>query len=90
VVKICLHALDGKEISMAADMKAQLLGDGLDKVAEVAKFFRLSVAQVYVMMQRGDLPFIQVGKCRRIPHRAVLDFAARNMKNVEVVEGNKD
>jgi excisionase family DNA binding protein len=68
---------------MAVDMKAQLLSEGLDKVTEVAKFFRLSVAQIYVMMNRGDLPFIRVGKCRRIPHRAVVEFATRNLMNVD-------
>jgi excisionase family DNA binding protein len=66
-----------------AGRKLEMVRDGLDKVVEVARFYRVSVAQVYAMMQRGTLPFVKLGRSRRIPHRAVLELAARNLVGVE-------
>jgi len=57
----------------------QLLEDGLDRVADVAKYLKISTAQVYILMGRGDLPYTRIGRCRRVPHRAVVSLAARNM-----------
>ena len=54
-----------------SDHEARLLDDGLDKVAEVARFFKVSVAMVYVWMQEGRLPSVKIGRSRRVPHRAV-------------------
>jgi hypothetical protein len=34
----------------------QLLAEGLDRVADVARYLKISTAQVYVLMERGELP----------------------------------
>jgi excisionase family DNA binding protein len=57
----------------------ELMSDGLDRIAEVARFLRTSVGTVYALMGRGELPFVKIGKLRRIPHHAVLELAARNL-----------
>jgi excisionase family DNA binding protein len=57
----------------------ELLTDGLDTVPQVAKFLHLSVASVYKLMDKGQLPSLKIGRARRVPHRAVIEFAARHL-----------
>jgi len=57
----------------------ELVAGGLDRVPEVARFLGLSRSKVYQLMDDGCLPYVKVGKCRRIPHQAVLEFAARQI-----------
>jgi excisionase family DNA binding protein len=57
----------------------ELLVEGLDKIPEVACFLKISNSQVYALMQQGQLPYVKLGRSRRIPHVAVLDLATRNM-----------
>jgi excisionase family DNA binding protein len=59
----------------------QLLEGGLDRVADVAKYLKVSTAQVYVLLATRQLPCVRIGRCRRVPHRAVVALAARNMVN---------
>jgi excisionase family DNA binding protein len=61
-----------------ADPMALML-DGLDRVLDAARYLRTSVGTVYALMGRGELPFVKIGKLRRIPHRAVLELAARHL-----------
>jgi excisionase family DNA binding protein len=56
-----------------------LVQDGLDRVSDVARFLRLSQSSIYGLMERGELPYVKLGKSRRVPHRAVVEFAARNV-----------
>jgi excisionase family DNA binding protein len=60
----------------------QLLADGLDRVADVARYLKISNGQVYVLMERGELPYTKIGCCRRVPHRAVVALASRNLVHV--------
>jgi excisionase family DNA binding protein len=59
----------------------QLLEGGFDRAADVSKYLNVSIAQVYLMMAKGELPFTKIGRCRRVPHKAVVALAARNMVN---------
>jgi excisionase family DNA binding protein len=61
------------------DQPDQLLADGLERVRDSARFLSVSVSQVYALMQRGELPFVKIGKSRRIPRRALVEFAKRNL-----------
>jgi excisionase family DNA binding protein len=56
-----------------------LVRDGLDRVAEVARFLGMSKSAVYALMARGELAFVKLGKSRRIPKRATIELAARNL-----------
>jgi excisionase family DNA binding protein len=63
----------------ARERSQELLGQGLDKIPEVARFLKISTSQVYALMNQGQLPSVKLGRSRRIPHGAVLDLAARNL-----------
>ena len=45
-------------------------------VRDAAGFLRLSVSTIYALMGKGLLPYVKIGKSRRIPHRAVVELAA--------------
>jgi excisionase family DNA binding protein len=52
-----------------------LIGDGFDDVATSANFLQISRSKVYMLMESGELPYAKFGKCRRIPRRALRDYA---------------
>jgi excisionase family DNA binding protein len=54
-----------------------LLVEGLVTVKEAGQFLGLSVASVYNLMGRGELPYVKLGRSRRIPRRALVELAAR-------------
>jgi excisionase family DNA binding protein len=56
-----------------------MIGEGLDRITEVSAFLKISRSQVYALMGKGDLPFVRIGRSRRVPHRAVVRLAARNL-----------
>jgi excisionase family DNA binding protein len=58
---------------------AELLSEGLARIPEVARFLGLSRSQIYVLMDRGELPYVRIGRSRRVPHRAAVDLARRNL-----------
>ena len=60
----------------AGDRALALVSDGLLKVEEAARFLGVSRATVYVLMDSGMLVFVKLGRSRRIPKRAVVEFAA--------------
>ena len=62
------------------DSDAALVEDGLMKVAAAAAFLSLSRATLYTLMDRGELPFVKIGRSRRIPRRALVELAARELR----------
>ena len=58
----------------------ELIADGLMTVPEAAKFLAVGRSSVYEAMDRGELAFVKLGRCRRIPRRAVLEFARVNLQ----------
>ena len=50
------------------------------KVTEAADFLRLSRSNLYALMERGELPFVKLGRSRRIPRRAVIALAAGGLR----------
>ena len=63
--------------------KVRLVVDGLDTVGEAANFLKISRSFAYSLMDSGSLPFVKIGKSRRIPRRALIEFAARNLRSEE-------
>ncbi len=64
-----------------------LVEDGLLKVSEAAAFLRLSRSSLYTLMEQGELPFVKLGRSRRIPKRAIVELAARGLRGgVRVTE----
>jgi len=68
------------EETMTSHMQYQELCEGgLDRIRDAEDFTRLSRSKLYALMKAGELPYVTIGRCRRIPHRALIDLVARNL-----------
>jgi excisionase family DNA binding protein len=54
-----------------------MIDSGFATVLEAAAFLRLSRAKIYQLMDAGDLHYAKFGKSRRIPRRALAEYAER-------------
>jgi excisionase family DNA binding protein len=61
------------------DRQNEMMIDGLDRVGEASQFLGISRSRTYELMDAGQLPFVKIGRSRRIPHRALIDYAARHL-----------
>jgi excisionase family DNA binding protein len=59
----------------------ELVADGLQRVTEAASFLGISRSHVYQLMDSGVLPYVKLGRSRRVPRRAVLQLAASRLVN---------
>lgn len=57
----------------------ELFSQGLQTIPEVAAFLGISRSLVYRLINGGDLPTVRLGRSRRVPHQAVINFAAANL-----------
>jgi excisionase family DNA binding protein len=55
----------------------ELVADGLATIPEGAAYLRVSRATMYELMGRGELPYCLIGRARRIPWRALREYAAQ-------------
>lgn len=62
--------------SVPCEDPADLVSDGLVTVPEAAAFLRVSRSMIYVLMDRGDLPYVRIGSARRIPKKALVALAS--------------
>ena len=58
----------------------ELMRDGLDRVEAARRFLGISRSRIYELMDAGELPFVKIGRSRRIPHRALIEFAGRHLR----------
>ena len=58
----------------------ELMRDGLDRVEAAGRFLGISRSRIYELMDAGELPFVKIGRSRRIPHGALIEFAGRNLR----------
>jgi excisionase family DNA binding protein len=56
-----------------------LVHEGLDRIDEAAAFLKISRSQIYTLMDAGELVYVKIGRSRRIPHRALIELAARHL-----------
>jgi excisionase family DNA binding protein len=61
------------------DNDLQLVEEGLLKVSEACEFLGIGRSRLYAFMGQGELPYVKLGHSRRIPKRALIEFAARNL-----------
>ncbi len=52
---------------------------GLVTVAAAAAFLSVARSTIYVLMGCGDLPFLKIGRGRRIPRRALVSYAVARL-----------
>ncbi len=48
---------------------------GFATIAEASNFLKLSRAKIYLLMESGRLAYAKVDRSRRIPWRALVEFA---------------
>jgi len=58
----------------------ELVGDGLMTIQDASRFLSVSRGFVYKLMEGGDLPYVKLGRSRRIPRRAVVELAGRSLQ----------
>lgn len=56
-----------------------LVLDGLDTPMGAARFLGMGRTTIYGLMERGELPYVRIGDGRRIPRRALVEFAASRL-----------
>ena len=59
--------------------REEVVRDGLLSVPETGRFLSVSRSKVYALMECGELPFVRLGRARRIPRRGVVELAAPNL-----------
>jgi excisionase family DNA binding protein len=64
---------------LTAANSEDLVRDGLDCVDGAAKFLGVSRAQIYRLMDAGELRYVKIGRSRRIPRRSLIELAAKNL-----------
>jgi excisionase family DNA binding protein len=53
--------------------------DGLETVEWAKGFLRVSRSFLYGLMDAGQLPYVKLGRSRRVPRRAVMDLAQQHL-----------
>jgi excisionase family DNA binding protein len=71
------------EPEVAHNAAAAMVADGLARIPEAMEFLALSRSVIYDLMNQGRLAFVKIGKARRIPHKAMVDFAAENLSSAQ-------
>ena len=75
--------MDKKEnkVPSAATASQVIVQDngGLRPVGAVAAFLSISRSKVYQLMEAGDLPYVKLGKSRRVRWDDVLKLVEQNM-----------
>ena len=61
----------------AAGGPPTVVGDGFVGVAQAGEFLGLSRAKLYQLMDNQELIYAKFGKARRIPRRALVEYANR-------------
>jgi excisionase family DNA binding protein len=79
--KPALLPLSPSEPTPAPATADLLASDGFATVLEVARFLAVSRSQVYALLAAGKLVSATIGRSRRVPWRAVKQFAAEAITN---------
>jgi excisionase family DNA binding protein len=64
---------------MTTTQHNELITDGLQRISEAARFLGVSRSYLYRLMSSGTLPYVKLGKSRRVPIRAVRNLAADHL-----------
>ncbi len=57
-----------------------ILSEGLVSVSQASKLLSLSRSTLYSLMERGELPYVKLGRARRVSRKALSELVARNAK----------
>ena len=70
-------ATDLQDFSMPRPAAERLVQEGMVTLQEACEFLGISRSRLYGMLAAGDLPSVKLGRCRRVPRRALIACAAR-------------
>jgi excisionase family DNA binding protein len=59
--------------------RGELASEGAYSVPEAVEFTGLGRTTLYMLMDRGELPYAKVGARRLIPKRALVELIERNL-----------
>ena len=62
-----------------ADVRT-IVADGLMTISEATEFLSISRSKLYEMMDKGELAYVKLGRCRRIRRRELTDLVSREMR----------
>jgi excisionase family DNA binding protein len=62
-----------------ADVRT-IVADGLMTISEAARFLSISRSKLYEMMDKGELAYVKLGRCRRIRRRELTDLVSRQLR----------
>jgi excisionase family DNA binding protein len=63
------------------DATRQLLTGGLLTIEQAEQFTGLGRSTLYKYMDGGTLPYAKIGRARRIPKHALIEFVASHLKD---------
>ncbi len=61
------------------------VSEGLLTVKKAAEFLSISRSKLYALMGNGELPFVKIGRSRRVPRQAVVELAARGLQGGRIL-----
>ncbi|NIO38881.1 MAG: helix-turn-helix domain-containing protein [Anaerolineae bacterium] len=62
------------------DTNEDIVSDGLLRVREAAVFAGVSRSSIYIWMDQGLLPYVRIGRSRRIPRKALITMLADSLR----------
>ncbi len=57
----------------------KMVDSGLARIDEGCRFLGISRAKLYEIMEKGELPYVKIGRSRRLPRQALKEFAAQRL-----------
>ena len=57
-----------------------MLSEGLVSVSQASKLLSLSRSTLYSLMDKGELPYVKLGRARRISKKALSELITRNVQ----------
>lgn len=64
------------------DRIKSVLEDGLLSVDEAMAYLSVSRSHLYDLMERGAVAYAKIGRSRRIPKAALMEYVAANLKGL--------
>jgi excisionase family DNA binding protein len=74
----------------ATDVLTTLVDCGLLTVGDAAKFLAVGRSTLYAAMDSGKLPYCKIGRSRRIPRRALVEFAAGTLTGGWAIQSHSE
>jgi excisionase family DNA binding protein len=60
----------------AVSKREMIVADGLLNIEEAKAFLKVSRSTLYLLMDTNQLAYVKLGRSRRVPRRALIDFAS--------------